>query len=86
MRLGVHLPQNELGDDAAAVRDFAQAAGLALVAEGVEDAATARALAKMRGVIGQGYYFGKPLPANEVRHYAASRAAVWWPGRRRAAA
>src|SRR5690606_15015706 len=45
------------------VHDLATALGLTVVAEGVEDAATASALARLPGVIGQGWYFGRPVPA-----------------------
>jgi predicted signal transduction protein with EAL and GGDEF domain len=45
------------------VDDVARALGLAVVAEGVEDAGTAAALAQFPGIIGQGWYLGHPVPA-----------------------
>jgi len=39
---------------------------LQVVAEGVEDKATATALARMGCDITQGYYFGKPVPAGQI--------------------
>ncbi|HEX5994421.1 MAG TPA: GGDEF domain-containing phosphodiesterase [Jiangellales bacterium] len=50
----------------AGVHQFAKALGLGMVAEGVEDAATAAALAELPGTVGQGYYFGKPMPPGEL--------------------
>ncbi|MBX6749089.1 MAG: GGDEF domain-containing protein [Micromonosporaceae bacterium] len=47
------------------VHDLATALGMSVVAEGVEDAATASALARLPGVIGQGWHFGHPVPAAE---------------------
>ena len=44
------------------VHEVARAIGLAVVAEGVEDEPTARQLAKLPGTIGQGWYFGRPVP------------------------
>jgi predicted signal transduction protein with EAL and GGDEF domain len=45
------------------VHDLATALGMTVVAEGVEDAATASALARLPGVIGQGWHLGRPVPA-----------------------
>jgi hypothetical protein len=39
--------------------------GLSVIAEGIEDNATAELLAAMGCEEGQGYYFGKPMPASE---------------------
>ena len=55
-----------------AVHDVADAMRLRMVAEGIEDTATADALAKLPGVIGQGWYYGRAMPASEV---------LDWPGR-----
>jgi EAL domain-containing protein (putative c-di-GMP-specific phosphodiesterase class I) len=49
------------------VHDMARALGVAVVAEGVEDERTAIALARMPGVIGQGWHFGAPMPPHELR-------------------
>ena len=38
------------------------ALGAAVVAEGVEDAATAKRLVELGCPFGQGYYFGRPEP------------------------
>jgi sensor c-di-GMP phosphodiesterase-like protein len=44
------------------------------VAEGVEDGRTAGELARLPGVIGQGWHFGAPMPADEVRRHAGQDA------------
>jgi EAL domain-containing protein (putative c-di-GMP-specific phosphodiesterase class I) len=49
------------------VHRMAQALGVTVVAEGVETESTARALAALPGVIGQGWHFGAPVPARELR-------------------
>jgi predicted signal transduction protein with EAL and GGDEF domain len=66
------------GQDRAIVRtihDVARALGLRLVAEGVEDGETARLLAELDGVIGQGWYFGRPMPAEQVTRWVRERPA-----------
>jgi len=56
------------------VHDLATTLGMTVVAEGVEDAATARALARLPGVVGQGWYFGRPVPAPAFdQQWAADR-------------
>jgi EAL domain-containing protein (putative c-di-GMP-specific phosphodiesterase class I) len=40
--------------------------GISSVAEGIEDQATAQALATLGCHIGQGYHFSRPLPLHEV--------------------
>ena len=55
-------------DDAAIVRStisLGKLLGLSVIAEGVEDRATAELLRSMGCEEGQGYYFGRPVPAAE---------------------
>jgi diguanylate cyclase (GGDEF)-like protein len=47
------------------VHQLAAALRLAVVAEGVEDEQTAAALGRLPGTIGQGWHFGRPIPAAE---------------------
>lgn len=54
--------------DAAIVRatvELGQSLGLSIIAEGIEDAETAAHLARMGCDEGQGYHFGRPVPASE---------------------
>jgi diguanylate cyclase (GGDEF)-like protein len=65
--------------DAAIVRstiDLAHSLGLALVAEGVEDAAGADLLRAMGCDVAQGYYFGRPQPGTDVLADAVDPAAL----------
>jgi diguanylate cyclase (GGDEF)-like protein/PAS domain S-box-containing protein len=53
-------------DDAAIVSStigLSRQLGLSVIAEGIEDSATAELLARMGCEEGQGYFFGKPMPA-----------------------
>ena len=55
-------------DDAAIVSStvgLARQLGLSVIAEGIEDRATADFLVSMGCAEGQGYFFGKPMPASE---------------------
>ena len=55
-------------DDAAIVRStigLSKQLGLSVIAEGIENRATADLLASMGCEEDQGYYFGKPMPATE---------------------
>ncbi len=54
------------------VIDLAHRFELKVVAEGIEDAATARVLTEMGCDIGQGYHFARPVPADEVLARATS--------------
>jgi EAL domain-containing protein (putative c-di-GMP-specific phosphodiesterase class I) len=57
------------------VHQMAQALGVAVVAEGVEDEAIAAALARLPGTIGQGWHFGAPMAAHELLERAGQGAA-----------
>jgi predicted signal transduction protein with EAL and GGDEF domain len=46
----------------------ASALGLTVVAEGIEGERTADALRRLPGTIGQGYYFGRPVPPEDFEH------------------
>ena len=50
----------------AAIIDFGRALGLDLTAEGIEDAATMTRLRELGCTYGQGYLFGKPMPADDA--------------------
>jgi diguanylate cyclase (GGDEF)-like protein len=52
--------------------DLAHRFELTVVAEGIENAATAGILTEMGCDIGQGYYFGRPTAASEVRAMAGA--------------
>jgi diguanylate cyclase (GGDEF)-like protein/PAS domain S-box-containing protein len=55
-------------DDAAIVSStigLSKQLGLSVIAEGIEDRATADFLVRMGCEEGQGYFFGRPMPANE---------------------
>jgi EAL domain-containing protein (putative c-di-GMP-specific phosphodiesterase class I) len=55
-------------DDAAIVRStisLGKLLGLSVIAEGIENHATAELLRSMGCDEGQGYYFGRPMPATE---------------------
>jgi EAL domain-containing protein (putative c-di-GMP-specific phosphodiesterase class I) len=83
-----HLPVDELkidrsyvsemstsAEDAALVRsviDLGHELGMTVVAEGVEDDATARVLSDLQCDVGQGYLFCRPGPAAEVTPFLHS--------------
>ena len=55
-------------DDAAIVSStigLSTLLGLSVIAEGIEDRGMANLLAKMGCKLGQGYFFGRPMPAAE---------------------
>ena len=54
---------------ARAIVMVASALDLAVIAEGVENAAALDSLVAMGCGLGQGYYFGKPLPAPEAERW-----------------
>jgi diguanylate cyclase (GGDEF)-like protein len=58
-----------------AIHGCAQALGLRTVAEGVEDEATVGILATFDRVIGQGWYYGRPMTAPDLADWLRSRAA-----------
>jgi EAL domain-containing protein (putative c-di-GMP-specific phosphodiesterase class I) len=47
---------------------MAQALDVPVVAEGIEDAAAHETLLQMGCASGQGWYFGKPMPAEDAKH------------------
>jgi diguanylate cyclase (GGDEF)-like protein len=47
------------------VHQLARALHMSVVAEGVEDGRTAAALARLPGTVGQGWHFGRPMPAGQ---------------------
>jgi len=51
------------------VHELAKTLGVSVVAEGVEDRRTAQALGRLPGIIGQGYYFGRPMTAEALRDW-----------------
>ncbi len=56
----------ESGRYVSAIIGLARALGLGTTAEGIEDEATMRRIAAMGCDLGQGYYFGRPHPAEEL--------------------
>ncbi|MEY3253706.1 MAG: hypothetical protein RL227_2679 [Pseudomonadota bacterium] len=56
-----------------ALADVGHQYGLSVVAEGVENAAVAQRLAELGCDEGQGWHFGKPMPAPELRAWAQAR-------------
>ena len=66
-------------DDAAIVGStitLAKMLGLSVIAEGIEDRATADLLARMGCEEGHGYYFGRPMPAAEFEQRFLSKDAL----------
>jgi EAL domain-containing protein (putative c-di-GMP-specific phosphodiesterase class I) len=49
--------------------EMAKRLELSIVAEGIEDQITQDGLTKMNCLIGQGYFFSKPMPANQVNDW-----------------
>jgi EAL domain-containing protein (putative c-di-GMP-specific phosphodiesterase class I) len=69
-------------DDAAIVGStisLSKVLGLSVIAEGIEDRATADLLASLGCEQGQGYYFGRPVPAAEFEQEFLSNNAVTRP-------
>ena len=63
-------------DDAAIVEStisLSRKLKLAVIAEGIEDRATATLLLELGCAEGQGFYFGRPMPANEFTTTFLSR-------------
>jgi len=59
-----------------AVTTMAQALDVPVVAEGIEDAAAHETLLQMGCASGQGWYFGKPIAAEDVPHMLHQRHAL----------
>jgi EAL domain-containing protein (putative c-di-GMP-specific phosphodiesterase class I) len=55
------------------VHRMARALGVTVVAEGVETESIARALANLPGIVGQGWHFGEPMPAQDLWHRSRER-------------
>jgi len=55
-----------------AVLSLGQSLGIRVVAEGVETASQASFLREHGCDVGQGYHFGRPMPAGEVEHFLTS--------------
>jgi EAL domain-containing protein (putative c-di-GMP-specific phosphodiesterase class I) len=53
------------------VHELAQALGVVVVAEGVEDRRTADVLASLKDIIGQGWHFGAPMRPDELQEHIA---------------
>jgi diguanylate cyclase (GGDEF)-like protein len=58
-----------------AIHELARALGLRVVAEGIEDEATADILARFDGMIGQGWYYARPMPAPDLVQWLRDRGA-----------
>ena len=48
------------------IHDLAHVLGVRIVAEGIEDEATEQVLAELDSVVGQGWYYGRPMRAGEL--------------------
>lgn len=57
----------------ASVHQLSRALGVTIVAEGVEDQRTAEALATLPGIIGQGWYFGRPMTVDDLHEWCHRR-------------
>jgi diguanylate cyclase (GGDEF)-like protein len=71
------------GADAAivqAVAGLGRRLGLRIVAEGVEDEATLRAVAEWGATLAQGYYISRPLPAEELTAGLTGNSSATLPG------
>ena len=76
-------------DDAAIVGStigLSRQLGLSVIAEGIENRATADLLASMGCEEGQGYFFGRPMPAAEFRRTLEQAGSAATPAARRKSA
>jgi predicted signal transduction protein with EAL and GGDEF domain len=55
------------------VHQLARALRLDVIAEGVEDEPMVRALGELPGVIGQGWYYGRPMTADDLERWHSQR-------------
>lgn len=51
------------------IREIAQLLHYQIIAEGIENQSQAELLAKQGIMLGQGWYFAKPMPVDELRHW-----------------
>jgi diguanylate cyclase len=56
---------------------LAETIGLRIVAEGIENGATAKYLAELGCQVGQGYHFLRPAPAADIEAWLAARRRAW---------
>ena len=70
------LPDQAADSVVRAILALAAELGLSVVAEGIEESVQARHLGKSGCRIGQGYGFGKPMPADEFTEWLKSHAEI----------
>jgi EAL domain-containing protein (putative c-di-GMP-specific phosphodiesterase class I) len=61
----------------AAIIDFGHALGLEITAEGIENRATLDRLRELGCTFGQGYFLGRPMPAEEADRLMAAQQPTW---------
>ncbi len=61
----------------AAIIDFGHALGLEITAEGIENRATLDRLRELGCTFGQGYFLGRPMPAEEADRLMAAQQPAW---------
>jgi EAL domain-containing protein (putative c-di-GMP-specific phosphodiesterase class I) len=53
----------------ASVHAYTQALGLTLVAEGIDNSETLMALARLPGIVGQGYHIARPMSPTDLEQW-----------------